>query len=72
MKGLRDNYFGFLVDSHITDHDTSNLSQLTPEGFVEKMKQTGADSAMVYAMLPQRQLLLPHKGRPRASGLERA
>jgi hypothetical protein len=49
MKDLSTNYAGFLVDSHITDHDEAFLSKLTPESFVARMKQTGADSVVVYA-----------------------
>lgn len=49
MNDLRDNYYGFLVDSHITDHHASFLRELTPEDFVARMKQTGADSVVVYA-----------------------
>jgi hypothetical protein len=49
MSDLTSNYAGFLVDSHITDHDDSFLSRLDPEVFVRTVKQTGADSVMVYA-----------------------
>lgn len=49
MTDLMNNYAGFLVDSHITDHDDSFLSRLDPAAFVAKVRQTGADSAMVYA-----------------------
>jgi hypothetical protein len=49
MSELQHNYASFLVDSHITDHDDSFLSRLDPEQFVQMVKQTGADSVMVYA-----------------------
>lgn len=48
MYDLRRNYSGFLVDSHISEHHPTFLSNLDPEDFVARVKQTGADSVMVY------------------------
>lgn len=41
-------YASFLVDSHITDHDESFLGKFDPSTYVSTVKQTGADSIMVY------------------------
>jgi len=49
MNDLQNAYAGFLVDSHITEHDESFLSRFDPAVFVNTVKRSGADSVMVYA-----------------------
>jgi hypothetical protein len=48
LNKLLSNYASFLVDSHITDHDESFLSKFDPSAYVAMVRQTGADSIMVY------------------------
>ena len=50
MNNLLNNYAGFLVDSHITDHDESFQRRLDPAAYVAMVKRAGADSVIVPAM----------------------
>lgn len=49
MKDFFDCYSRLLIDSHITDIKDSYLSKLSPEEYVQLVKESGVESAMTYS-----------------------
>jgi hypothetical protein len=46
---IESSYARLLIDNHITEDDPSFMSRFDPHAYVEKVKLSGVDAAMVYA-----------------------
>jgi hypothetical protein len=46
---IESSYTRLLIDNHITEDDPAFMSRFDPQRYVERVKQAGVDSAMVYA-----------------------
>ena len=46
---IETSYARLLIDNHITEDDPSFMSRFDPSAYVDKVKLSGVDAAMVYA-----------------------